>query len=212
MVSIDRCALVLPGKEPGSPTEGLAVLEMDDVLEGGGGRHDKILTDIATKITFGKIKEVALFSEGVLFNGRRWFQDQKSGDVTFHVPDYIKTRIGPIDFARVKAKKDVDRPQRVQRDAHTTEAAWCCRTTLPSDVQWHEVVRRQTSTLERVVIELWLDVKKVTKDALHRPPEEYGVMRQPVVIQCEVDLEAQRQGKCLLTDEEQTRSGDPWRA
>ena len=69
VVSIDRCALVLPGKEPGSPTEGLAVLEMDDVLEGGGDRHDKILTDIATTITFGNVNEVALFSEGVLFNG-----------------------------------------------------------------------------------------------------------------------------------------------
>ena len=69
VVSIDRCALVLPGKEPGSPTEGLAVLEMDDVLEGGGDRHDQILTDIATKITFGKIKEVASFNEGVCSTG-----------------------------------------------------------------------------------------------------------------------------------------------
>ena len=54
------------------------MLEMDDVLEGGGDRHDKILTDIAAKITFGKIKEVALFDEGVLFNGRRWFQNLKN--------------------------------------------------------------------------------------------------------------------------------------
>ena len=87
VVSVDRCALVLPGKEPGSPTEGLAVLEMDDVLEGGTDRHDQILTDIATKITFCKIKEVASFNEGVLFNVRRWFRDEKRGDVTFHVTD-----------------------------------------------------------------------------------------------------------------------------
>ena len=56
-----------------------------------------------------------------------------------------------------------------------------------------------------VVIEPWLDVKKVTTDALHRPLEEYGVMLQPLLIQYEVDLEAQRQGKRLLTDEEQTQ-------
>ena len=31
IVSVDRCALVLPGERDGSPTEGLAVLEMDDV-------------------------------------------------------------------------------------------------------------------------------------------------------------------------------------
>ena len=69
VVSIDRCALVLPGKQPGSPTEGLAILEMDDVLEGGGDRHVQILTDIASKITFGKIKEVALFQEGCCSTG-----------------------------------------------------------------------------------------------------------------------------------------------
>ena len=35
IVSVDRCALTLPGESEGSPTEALAVLEMDDVLEGG---------------------------------------------------------------------------------------------------------------------------------------------------------------------------------
>ena len=30
--------------------------------------------EIAKSITFGKIKEVAEFDEGVLFNGRPWFQ------------------------------------------------------------------------------------------------------------------------------------------
>ena len=66
-------------------------------------------------------------------------------------------------------------------------------------------MRRQTCTLEGVVIEPWLDVKKATTDALHRPLEEYGVTPQPLLIQYEVDLEAQRQGKRLLTDEEQTQ-------
>ena len=57
-----------------------------------------------------------------------------------------------------------------------------------------------------VVIETWLDVKKATTDALHRALEEYGVMPLPLLIQYEVDLAAQqRQGKRLLTDEEQTQ-------
>ena len=72
-------------------------------------------------------------------------------------------------------------------------------------MQWHEVVRRQTCTLEGVVIEPWLDVKKATTDELHRPLEEFGAVPQPLLIQYEVDLEAQRQGKRLLTDEEQTQ-------
>ena len=51
-----------------------------------------------------------------------------------------------------------------------------------------------------VVIEPWLDVKKATTDELHRPLEELGVAFQPLLIQYEVDLEAQRQGKRLLTE------------
>ena len=58
IVPIDRCALVLPGEKEGSPTEGLAVLEMDDVLEGGSDKHDQLLLDIAKSITFGKVKGV----------------------------------------------------------------------------------------------------------------------------------------------------------
>ena len=53
-VPMDRCALILPGKEPGSPTRGLVVLEMDDAMEGGDERHEAIMTDIASKIIFGK--------------------------------------------------------------------------------------------------------------------------------------------------------------
>ena len=137
-----------------------------------------------------------------MFNGRRWFQDEKSSDVAFHVTDHIKTRIGPIDLARVKSKKDADRPQLINRDVHTAEAAWCCRTTLPPDVQWHEVVRRQICTLEGAVVEPWRDVKKAPTDALHRPLEEYGVPPQPILIQYEVDPQAQRQGRRQLPDEE----------
>ena len=56
-----------------------------------------------------------------------------------------------------------------------------------------------------VVIEPWLDVKKATTDALHRPLEEYVVVPQLLLIQYEADLEAQRQGKRLLTEEELTQ-------
>ena len=52
-VPMDRCALTLPWEEPGSPTRGLVVLEMDDVMEGGDERHDAIMTGIASRITFG---------------------------------------------------------------------------------------------------------------------------------------------------------------
>ena len=55
------------------------------------------------------------------------------------------------------------------------------------------------------MIEPWLEVKKARTDELHRPLEELGAVPQPLLIQYEVDLEAQRQGKRLLTEEEQTQ-------
>ena len=53
-VPMALCALTLPGKEPGSPTRGLVVLEMDDAMEGGDEQHEAMMTDIASRITFGK--------------------------------------------------------------------------------------------------------------------------------------------------------------
>ena len=38
-------------------------------------------------------------SEGVLFNGRRWFQNNL-WDITFHATDYIKNRIGQVNAVK----------------------------------------------------------------------------------------------------------------
>ena len=68
---LERCVLVLPGKKPGEPTRGVALLEMDDVLEGGDSDHDDLMSSIAKDIVFGKTKRVMDEPEGVLFNGQR---------------------------------------------------------------------------------------------------------------------------------------------
>ena len=60
-VPMDRCALTLPGDDLDSPTKGLVVLEMDDVMEGGDDQHEAIVTNIASNIIFGKIKAVQQF-------------------------------------------------------------------------------------------------------------------------------------------------------
>ena len=64
LVPMDRCALTPPGEEPDSPTRGLVVLEMDDVMEGGDEQHDAIMTDIASNFIFRKTKEVRQIDEG----------------------------------------------------------------------------------------------------------------------------------------------------
>ena len=56
-VPMDRCALTLPGTEEGSPTRGLVLLEMDDVMEGGDEEHETFMADIASKIILGKSRK-----------------------------------------------------------------------------------------------------------------------------------------------------------
>ena len=102
---MDRCALALPGEDPDSPTKGLVVLEMDDVMEGGDEQHGTIMTDIASNINFGNIKEVRRIEEGVQLNGRRWFQDGKRWDITFQVTAYIKIRLGPVSLVKTKKRR-----------------------------------------------------------------------------------------------------------
>ncbi len=104
-VPMDRCALTLPGREPGSPTRGLVVLEMDDVMGGRDEQHEAIMTDIASRITFGQIKQVDQFQEGVPFNGRRWLQDKKRSDITFQVTDYNKNGSGRLMLSKPRGGK-----------------------------------------------------------------------------------------------------------
>ena len=71
----DPCALVLPGDRKESPTSGVAILEMDDVLEGGDERHEALMQDMSTVVQFGKTR-ICMEPAGTLFNGRRWYQDK----------------------------------------------------------------------------------------------------------------------------------------
>ena len=104
-VPMDRCALTLPGEEEGSPTKGLVLLEMDDVMEGGDEEHETFMTDIASKIIFGKIKEVRQFDEGVLFNGRRLFQDKKLWDITSKSPITFGTGLDQPRWSSQKSRR-----------------------------------------------------------------------------------------------------------
>ena len=105
----DRCAMVLPGPNKGDPTEGIAVLDMDDGLEAGTERHDRALKEIARKITFGKVKAVAETLDGVLFNGRRWYQDTKEHHIMYDMSDFIRDRLGTIQITKTSRQKKKDK-------------------------------------------------------------------------------------------------------
>ena len=180
------------------------LLEMDDVMEGGDEEHETFMTDIASKITFGEIKEVRQFDEGVLFNGGRWFQDERLWDITFQVTDYIRNRIGPVKLVKTKKSK-ADQPQLSTLEVRTAEPAWCCRTTLPHGTQWHDVIRRQVCDMDGKEIEPWTEIRGATTDELHRPLEEYGLGPQRLLIRYEVDQDKQKLNKRALDEEEQTQ-------
>ena len=172
--------------------------------KGGDEEHEHIMADIASKITFGKLKEVRQFDERVLFNGRRWFLDGKRWGIKFQVTDYIRNRIGPVNVVKSRKQK-ADQPQLTTLEVRTAEPAWCCRTTLPPGTQWHEVVRRQVCDLEGNEIEPWLEVSGATTDELHRPLVDSGVEPQRILIRYQVDQDRQKLAKRLLNEEEQTQ-------
>ena len=73
-------------------TQGIAVLEMDDVEEGGNAEHQAALASIAKNVTFGKSRCVYGDKEGTLFNGRRWWQD-KNYNVYHTMNEYCAERL-----------------------------------------------------------------------------------------------------------------------
>ena len=50
----EPCILVLPSSEPSQSTQGVLVIEVDDVIEGGDQRHRALMADLEGSITFGK--------------------------------------------------------------------------------------------------------------------------------------------------------------
>jgi hypothetical protein len=86
---LERCALTLPGHGATSRSRGIVLLEMDDVREGGDKDHVEAMARIAEKIRFGKVEQLDLHTEGVLFTGRRWFQDSHTRDVSYTMNVYV---------------------------------------------------------------------------------------------------------------------------
>jgi len=175
---LDRCVLTLPGAKEGDPTQGIALLEMDDVLEGGNIVHQKILADIATEITFGKSKSLMDDPEGVLFNGQRWFQDQ-AFNITHTISEYVQTRLGSVVLDRVvKPKLALEAPEVHEVQIDSDVPVSCCTTSLPEsrDYDWSDVLARQVALTKfpHTVLEDWTSVQDMSTDQLHRPLEDYG--------------------------------------
>ena len=75
----DRCILTLddePGnsKEHPRPTQGIILVEVDDLLEAGGDRHRQKMAELNKRLRFGKAVTLVDHPEGAAYAGRRIMQ------------------------------------------------------------------------------------------------------------------------------------------
>ena len=106
----DRCVLTLDGKkeenEDENRTQGIIVIEVDDVLEAGGPRHQALMKKLESIFTFGKVVELQQHPEGAAYAGRRVMQDKKDYSFSHTMADYILNRLPYVTMSRRVAKKD----------------------------------------------------------------------------------------------------------
>ena len=100
-----RCLKV---REPLKRTQGIIVVEVDDLLEAGGPRHRQLMERLENKVRFGKIQCLRDQPDGTSYAGRRVFQDKDWG-FRYTMDDYIDQRLKPVRCERKIFKKDSDK-------------------------------------------------------------------------------------------------------
>ena len=108
----DRCILTLddePGnaKEQPGRTQGIILVEVDDLLEAGGPRHRQKMDELTKRLRFGKAVTLVDHPEGAAYAGRRIMQSPQ-GDFKFTMADYIQNRLKRVVFDRRILKKNAD--------------------------------------------------------------------------------------------------------
>ena len=107
----DRCILTLDGpqeEDPNKqvPTQGILVLEVDDMLEAGNEVHRQKMQILEQKLRFGKVVQLMdMQSEGSGYAGRRLRQ---LSDYSFEIDmtDYVQNRLTAVQANRKTLKKD----------------------------------------------------------------------------------------------------------
>ena len=101
----DKCILTLPATELKKDetkdllTEGIVVIEVDDLLEGGNARHQRLMDSLSKKILFGKAVRLLGTPEGTMYAGRSLRQLPNFG-FTIHMEQYIYKRLTPVALKR----------------------------------------------------------------------------------------------------------------
>ncbi|CAE7808271.1 GIP, partial [Symbiodinium sp. CCMP2456] len=107
----DRCVLTLDSKEGDEhpkQTQGIIVIEVDDLLEAGGKRHQTLMRQLEERFKFGKIVRLQDHPEGTSYAGRRIIQDSDYG-YRYSMHDYIKHRLKFVTINRKVTQKAADK-------------------------------------------------------------------------------------------------------
>ena len=102
----DRCVLTLPSKssQPGSPSEGFIVIEVDDIAEAGGAEHVKRMKKLEAMLRFGKVEDLQS-EQGTNYAGR-FLRQLPDFSFESNMGEFIYTRLEPIVTQRKVLKKN----------------------------------------------------------------------------------------------------------
>ncbi|CAE7937667.1 GIP [Symbiodinium sp. KB8] len=106
----DRCVLILKADpaeklEDQTSTQGIIVIEVDDVLEAGGERHRLKMKALESRFRFGKVTSLMDSESGSGYAGRR-LKQRSDYSFTYSMSDYVSNRLKYVEIARKVLKKD----------------------------------------------------------------------------------------------------------
>ena len=103
----DRCVLTLDSDKHDAEarTQGVVVIEVDDVLEAGNAEHQKRMKWLEEKLRFGKAVELRSEQSGTGYAGRRIKQNDDYS-YEYSMDDYVQNRLKPVTLERKVLMKD----------------------------------------------------------------------------------------------------------
>eukprot|EP00971_Amphidinium_carterae_P336306 6472601-Amphidinium_carterae.1 len=108
--------------------DGIIVILVDDLLEGGTDRHRQKITELQKRFKFGKHVSLMKQPGGAMFNGRR-LQQRKDYSFQCSMQDYTRDKMDSITIP--KGMTDLNQAQREMMRTVTMKLLWCARQARP---------------------------------------------------------------------------------
>ena len=168
----DKCVLTLDSDDPttGSPTQGIVVIEVDDVLEVGNAVHKRKMQLLSERLRFGKAVDLREEKQGTGYAGRRLHQ---LPDFSFEytMEDYVQNRLKPIVFKRkvlVKNSREEQLNEEEENQMRGTVASinWIAREGRPDAASAASIL---SSTFPGPKVSDALEVNKVVQRLKSNP-------------------------------------------